>query len=141
MSTLTYPSLARDVDLTRYTLPNHRSARYRTSMQPYSYKIRTECWIEQCVWDDGLSPGDAHPSFMPITAALPIPGIYRLYSTSYRHLIILNSRVQRRPRTDRNRSLRTRYRRNDVHPPFRPGHRPSKNRGLYSKDYHAFGVP
>lgn len=37
-------------------------------------KYRTECWIEQCIFEEKLCAVDKHPAFTPLSIVTPIPG-------------------------------------------------------------------
>ncbi|KAL5526618.1 DPB11 [Sanghuangporus sanghuang] len=41
-------------------------------------KFRTECWIEQCMFEERVCAGDEHPAFVPLRIPTPLPGADKL---------------------------------------------------------------
>ena len=40
--------------------------------------FRTECWIEQCIYEERLCARDEHPAFKPLDIKVPIDGARNL---------------------------------------------------------------
>ncbi|KAL5525831.1 hypothetical protein ACEPAG_7168 [Sanghuangporus baumii] len=41
-------------------------------------KFRTECWIEQCMFEERICTEDEHPAFVPLRIPTPLPGADKL---------------------------------------------------------------
>ena len=37
-------------------------------------KYRTECWLEQCIYEDRICAAEDHVSFVPLAIDIPISG-------------------------------------------------------------------
>jgi len=57
-----------------HTTSRSSAFEYGTRNSPYREKMRTECWIEHCIWAEEIVSADVHVAFKPITAELPVPG-------------------------------------------------------------------
>lgn len=44
---------------------------------------RTECWIEQCIYEERLCARDEHPAFKPLDIATPIAGGFNCIFLKY----------------------------------------------------------
>ncbi|KAL5485961.1 DPB11_7 [Sanghuangporus weigelae] len=52
---------------------------YRNELsQTERQKFRTECWIEQCMFEERICAGDEHPAFVPLRIPTPLPGADKL---------------------------------------------------------------
>ncbi|KAF8813526.1 hypothetical protein BYT27DRAFT_7131662 [Phlegmacium glaucopus] len=41
-------------------------------------KYRTECWLEQCIYEDRICAAEDHVSFIPLAVDIPIPGAEKI---------------------------------------------------------------
>lgn len=52
-------------------------------------KFRTECWIEQCMFEERICARNEHPAFVPLQLQTPIPGMCRSITLYYVGLMIM----------------------------------------------------
>jgi hypothetical protein len=49
-------------------------------------KYRTECWLEQCMFDERLCSPDEQVTFLPLVVRTPVPGEYSYLKRSIKAL-------------------------------------------------------
>ena len=57
------------------SLVNSGSKLYREEDNPIlRSKYRTECWLEQCIYEERICAAEDHVSFVPLAIDIPISG-------------------------------------------------------------------